>query len=275
MKKEVETMPRTSHALATRPRPKAARPAPRPRGENVVALLDREVDAFVRRVRFFREPLTKGRAHMFVLQHRQNTRQRNSVLKLRVATNCPDWDVRMRIIGACSEEVIADHEHGGGRPHWAILEELGTKVGLKRDAIRNAKLLASTQLCWLAWEALMSNRHWLEGLIANTCAERTNIPGYGEGAFRKLGWFGMERLRWGKLFGLRDADLDFFELHTEADIAHSNLGWQTVAEHAEKLGVADQIVRACHVNLRVWETYIDGIAAGGDALDRGETPDWA
>jgi pyrroloquinoline quinone (PQQ) biosynthesis protein C len=268
-------MPRTSNALATRPRPKSTRPAPAPHDESVVVRLDREVDAFVRRVRFFREPLTKGRAHMFVLQHRQNTRQRNSVLKLRVATNCPDWDLRMRIIGACSEEVIADHEHGGGRPHWAILEELGTKVGLRRDAIRNAKLLASTQLCWLAWEALMSNRHWLEGLIANTCAERTNIPGYGEGAIRKLGWFGMERLRWGKLFGLENEDLDFFELHTEADIAHSNLGWQTVAERAEKLGLADQIVRACHVNLRVWETYIDGIARGGDALDRGETPDWA
>jgi pyrroloquinoline quinone (PQQ) biosynthesis protein C len=244
-------------------------------GRAVVARLDREVDAFVRRTRFFHEKLTQGRAHMFVLQHRQNTRQRNSVLKLRVATNCPDWDVRMRIIGACSEEVIADHEHGGGRPHWAILEDLGTTVGLKRTAIRNAKLLASTQLCWLAWEALMSNRHWLEGLIANTCAERSNIPGYGDGPMRKHGWFGMERGRWGKLFGLKDADLDFFELHTTADIAHSNLGWQTVAENAERYGLADQVVAACHVNLRVWTTYLDGIAAGGDALDRGAMPDWS
>lgn len=265
-----------SQAIRTIPR-ETAKPAgtARPRVGSVVARLDREVDAFICRVRFFHEPLTKGRAHMFVLQHRQNTRQRNSVLKLRVATNCPDWDVRMRIIGACSEEIIADHEHGGGRPHWAILEELGTKVGLKRAAIQKAKLLASTQLCWLAWEALMSNRHWLEGLIANTCAERTNIPGYGDGAIRKYGWFGMERTRWRKLFGLKNEDLDFFALHTEADIAHSDLGWRTVAENAERLGVVDQVVRACHVNLGVWATYLDGIAAGGDALDRGETPDWA
>jgi len=82
---------------------------------SVVARLDAAVDEFVRRARFFHEPLTKGRARMFVLQHRQNTRFRNSVLKLRVATNCPDWDVRLRIIGACTEEVIADHEHGGAR----------------------------------------------------------------------------------------------------------------------------------------------------------------
>ena len=247
-------------------------PAAQRRQSDVVARLDQVVDDYARRVRLFKEPMTKGRALMFVLQHRQNTRQRNSVLKLRVATNCPDWETKLRIIGACSEEIIADHEHGHGRPHWAILEELGVRIGMKRKEIENARLLVSTQLCWLAWEALMSNRHWLEGLVANTCAERANIPGYGEGIFKKQGWFGLERQRWGKLFGLQGDELEFFELHEEADIAHSNLGWQTVAEQAEQLGVADQVVRACRLNLLVWEQYLNGIAAGGDALDRGEEP---
>jgi pyrroloquinoline quinone (PQQ) biosynthesis protein C len=243
-------------------------------GARVTRRLDHEVNEFVRRTRFFHEKLTRGRATMFVLQHRQNTRQRNSVLKLRVATNCPDWDVRLRIIGACSEEIIADHAHGGGRPHWAILEDLGTRIGLKRAAIRAAPLLVSTQIAWLAWEALMSNRHWLEGLVANTCAERPNVPGYGNGLLRERGWFGLERHRWKKLFGLTDVQLEFFELHEEADIEHSNLGWQTIADRAERLGVADQVVAACRLNLRVWESYLNGIAAGGDALDRGERPSY-
>jgi pyrroloquinoline quinone (PQQ) biosynthesis protein C len=247
----------------------ARKPAQKSAGD-VVARLDRVVDDYARRVRLFREPMTKGRATMFVLQHRQNTRQRNSVLKLRVATNCPDWETKLRIIGACSEEIIADHEHGHGRPHWAILEDLGVRIGLKRKDIESARLLVSTQLCWLAWEALMSNRHWLEGLIANTCAERSNVPGYGEGDFRKHGWFWVERQRWGKLFGLKNEELDFFELHEAADIAHSNLGWQTVAAEAERLGVADQVVHACRINLMVWEQYLNGIAAGGDALDQGK-----
>ena len=242
------------------------------RGNSVVSRLDAEVDAFVRRTRFFNEPMTKGRARMFVFQHRQNTRQRNSVLKLRVATNCPEWDVRLRIIGACSEEIIADHEHGGGRPHWGILEELGQRIGLSKKAMRGAPLLVSTQMCWLAWEALMSNRHWLEGLIANTCAERANIPGYGTGLFRERGWFGVERKRWAKLFGLSDTELEFFELHEEADIVHSDLGWTTVAQEAERAGVTDQVVRACRINLMVWERYLDGIADAGDALDKGKEP---
>jgi hypothetical protein len=175
--------------------------------------MDKVVDDFVNRGRWWHEPLNAGRARMFAMQHRLNTRQRNSVLKLKVATNCTDWDTRMNILKACSEEVIADHEHGGGRPHWAILEDLGVRIGLKRKELTEAKPLPSTQLAWNAWEGLMGSKHWLEGIVANTCAERVNVPGYGSGAFRKRGWFGVERERWRKLFKLNDEELDFFQLH--------------------------------------------------------------
>jgi len=68
---------RTKSQAIKSPAPETKPAKARPRGSSVVARLDQEVDAFIRRVRFFHEPLTKGRAHMFVLQHRQNTRQRN------------------------------------------------------------------------------------------------------------------------------------------------------------------------------------------------------
>jgi pyrroloquinoline quinone (PQQ) biosynthesis protein C len=234
----------------------------------VVARMDTAVNAFVARCRWFHEPMTRGRARMFALQHRLNTRQRNSVLKLKVATNCSDWDTRIRIIQACSEEVIADHEHGGGRPHWAILEDLGVRIGIPRKEIQNAQPLPSTQLAWAAWEGLMANRHWLEGIVGNTCAERVNVPGYGTGAFRKHGWFGLERRRWKKLFGLKDQELEFFELHTEADIEHSNTGWRAVEKFARKLRMEDAAVTACERNLHVWEHYLNGMAAAGDARRR-------
>jgi pyrroloquinoline quinone (PQQ) biosynthesis protein C len=230
--------------------------------------MDRVVNEFVARCRWFHEPLTEGRAKMFAMQHRLNTRQRNSVLKLKVATNCEDWDTRMRILQACSEEVIADHAHGGGRPHWAILEDLGVRIGLKRGELTGARPLPSTQLAWNAWEGLMANKHWLEGIVANTCAERINVPGYGKGEFRKRGWFGMERERWGRLFGLDDEALDFFELHTEADIEHSDTGWRAVEKFAKKLHMQDAAVAACERNLYVWEHYLSGIAAAGDAYRR-------
>ena len=235
---------------------------------DVVERIDAEVQDFAMRTRFFHEPMTPGRARNFVRQHRLNTRQRNSVLKLKVATNCPVWEIRLQIIDACSQEVIGDHEHGGGRAHWEILEGLGKHIGmdLEKD-IRKAELLPSTQMCWNAWNGLMATTHWLEGLIANTCAERANIPGYGKGTMKEAGWVGLERERWGELFSLNEGQLEFFEIHGPADIEHSNLGWSNVAKYAKELSMEDQVVRACRENLVVWENYLNGIGAAGDAED--------
>jgi pyrroloquinoline quinone (PQQ) biosynthesis protein C len=235
---------------------------------DVIARLDRVVHEFVLRCRYFHQPLTRGRAKSFVKQHWKNTRHRNSVLKLRVATNVPDWDLRLRIIAACAEEIIADETHGGGRAHWLILEELGCRIGMTREEIRAAPVEPSQEMCWATWDGLMSNRHWLEGLVANTCAERINVPGYGEGAFRAKGWFGIEQERWGKLFGLTSEELGFFALHSEADLEHSNLGWHAVAGHAARLSMEEAVVEACRKNFVVWEHHLDGIAAAGDREER-------
>jgi len=238
------------------------------KARGVIKRMDAVVDEFVSRCRFFNEPMTVGRAKMFAMQHRLNTRQRNSVLKLKVATNCTDWDTRIGIIKSCSQEVIADHEHGGGRAHWQILEDLGVRIGLSRSQLQKAQPLASTQLCWSAWEGLMGNRHWLEGIVANTCAERTNVPGYGKGLIRKAGWFGLERARWRKLFKLPDEELDFFALHSAADIEHSDMGWRAVERFARQYQMEDAVVVACERNLHVWEHYLNGIGAAGDRLGR-------
>ena len=235
--------------------------------ESVIERLDKEVDDFAKRVQFFYEPLTRGRAVTFIEQHRLNTRQRNTVLKIRVATNCPDWEVKISILKACTQEAIADSEYGGGKAHWEILQELGTVIGLKLPTIQAAAPLNSTKLCWLAWDSLMSNTHWLEGLIANTCAERVNVPGYGLDLVREEGWFGMERHRWRKLFDLSENQLDFFSLHTKADVEHSDLGWNTVGKYAADLGMEDAVVAACRLNLIVWEQYLHGISSHGDSRD--------
>lgn len=233
---------------------------------NVIQRLDETVEEFSQRTRIFNEPLTPERARMFVCQHRLNSRERNSAIKFMVAANCPHYDLRIKILAGCAQEVIADHEFGHGRPHWAILEDLGVAIGMDRDEIVNAEPLPTTRLAWLAWGELIRNRHWLEGMIANTCAERVNVPGYGNGEFREQGWFGMERGRWKSLFGLNDDQIDFFEMHGPADLEHSNLGWQTVGRYAEELHMEDAVVEACRVNLYVWRTYLDGIVAAADAL---------
>ncbi len=233
----------------------------------VLKRLDEVVDRYCKSNRFQNEDITPGRARTFVKQHRLNTRQRNSVLKLRVATNIPDWDTKLKIIKACSQEIVADNEFGHGRPHWEILEDMGVAIGMDRDDIRRTTPLTTTEIAWNAWSGLMSNKHWLEGIIANACAERANVPGYGRGANREHGNSWVQRRNWQKRFNLTDAQVEFWAVHEEADIEHSNLAWEAVAEHAERLHMEDDVVHACEVNLAVWELYWHGICDAGDRLD--------
>jgi pyrroloquinoline quinone (PQQ) biosynthesis protein C len=234
---------------------------------SIVARLDAEVDDFAKRTKLLAEGAwTPNRCRAFVYQHRQNTRHRNSVLKLKVATNCPIWDIKLDIIHACSQEIIADHEFGGGKAHWQILEDLGVRIGMDRASIQNATPTPNTQMCWDAWGGLMGNAHWLLGLIGNTCSERVNVPGYGEGAMREKGWFGAVRDDWREIWDLPDDDLHFFKLHTKADVEHSELGWRNVAEYAAKLNLEDEVIDALKRNLVVWERYFNGIAEYGDSM---------
>lgn len=240
-----------------------------PKATGIIRELDNILSDFMNETRYFQEPYNLGRAQTFVLQHRQNTRYRNSVLKLKVATNCPDWDTRLRIIGASAEEIIADDEFGGGLPHWQILENLGVAMGMSRAKIRAATPLKTTQLAWNAWTGLMDSKHWLLGLVANVVAERANISGYGKGGLlKKHGWFGHERARWKEVTGLPDEKLGFFKLHEAADEIHSDLGWKAVAEQAKKLRMEDEVLEAAKQNLAVWELYLNGIGDAGDELNK-------
>ena len=122
-------------------------------------------------------------------------------------------------------------------------------------------------MCWSAWNCTMATTHWLEGLIANTCAERSNIPRYGTGIMKDAGWFGLKRERLRRLFSLNEDQLEFFQIYGPADIEHSNLGWGNVAKYARQLRMEDNVVQACRDNLFVWEAYLNGIAAAGDLKD--------
>jgi pyrroloquinoline quinone (PQQ) biosynthesis protein C len=237
------------------------------KADTVLKKMDEIVDAYAKRTKLQAEPITRGRAIMFVKQHRLNTRQRNSVLKLRVATNCTDWDTKIKIIKACSQEIVADNEFGGGKAHWEIIEELGQSLGLSLAEIRAEKPIPTTEIAWNAWNGLMANTHWLEGIVANTCAERVNVPGYGNGEMREHGWSWVQRKQWAEKFGLKEDQLAFFKVHEEADLDHSNMGWKAVADFAEKYGMEEQAVHACEINLHVWELYFNGIAAAGDRLN--------
>ena len=148
----------------------------------------------MRRTRYFKGEMTVGRAYTYVKQHRLNTRQRNSVLKLRVATNCPDWDTKLEIIKAYAR----DHCRQRIWPRQAALADPRRPRG--RDRHARARKSAPPSRCsrrgfaGALGSGVMSQTHWLEGIVANTCAERANVPGYGEGMLRERGWCGFSAI---------------------------------------------------------------------------------
>ncbi len=221
--------------------------------ESAVERLDAEMEDFVGRCLIFpADAWTPNRCRAWVLQHRLNSRQRNSVLKLKTATNCPVWEIKLDIIHACTQEIVADHEFGGGAPHWRILEDLGVRIGMDRADIEAAKPTPTTQLCWDAWMGLMANCHWLLGLIANTCSERVNVPGYGTGEARERGWNAMVGGCWREIWGL-----------SKEDVEHG----RRIRRRAQSGGRGGRRAYARRKASSVWETYFNGICHLGDAMD--------
>ncbi len=105
------------------------------------------------RTRYFHEPIIPRRACNFVCKHLRNTTHRNSVLKLKAAANCTVWDVCLQIIEACSQEVIGNREHGGGRAHWEFLETLGVYIGMDLEKYSQCRAITlhANVLEYLEW----------------------------------------------------------------------------------------------------------------------------
>ena len=79
--------------------------------KTVIAGIDKVVDNFSKNNRMLNELMTRS-IHLCDAAPVEHAAAQ-PVLKLRVATNTPDW--MKRIPEACHEELISDAEHG--RPH--------------------------------------------------------------------------------------------------------------------------------------------------------------
>ena len=173
-----------------------------------------------------------------------------------------------------SQELIGDEKFFGGKPHWKALEELGEYIGLTVKEIRDEKPLMSTVSAWIMYDSLMSNSHWLLGLVGNTCVERAWIPGYGKKLLGGKGIAGFERDRWKSLFKLPDDQIVFFSMHSEADVKHSEMGWKNTAKYAVEYRLEDEVLKKLKLNLQAWKYYYNGIVEAADLVDRGKEPSY-
>ena len=241
----------------------------------LIEAMDQILESNLEHIDYFNEDLTLGKAKMFVLQHRLNSRYRNSTLKLKVATNCPVYEIKIGILEACSEEILGDYKYFQGKPHWKVLEELGGVIGLGQKEIQEEKPLKTTKSAWMMFEGLMANTHWVLGLLGNTCMERGFISGYGKKIFSNKGVAEFEYERWRRVLSLKPEELKFFTVHSKADLEHSELGWKNIAIYAKKYGLENDVLSYLDMNLQAWKIYYDGINKAGKKLDNKELPEYS
>ncbi|HEV8724057.1 MAG TPA: hypothetical protein VGW77_25870 [Candidatus Binatia bacterium] len=120
---------------------------------------------------FYSIKLTPERARIYLLQLGLYARQRRNNWP-QVAANCPEFDVKQRILSHEYEELVED-EHSK-TDHMDLIVRQGKEVGLSVDDVLNAEPLPTTKAAMYAWFWIARTRPWQEAIAASTIAEWTN-----------------------------------------------------------------------------------------------------
>ena len=121
--------------------------------------------------RFYAVKLTEKRAQIYLLQLSLYVRKRRDFWP-QVAANCPEFDVKQRIMSHEYEELIEDEHSKHG--HLDLIFRQGKEVGLSVEDILAAEPLPTTTASVYAWWWIARTRAWQESVAASTIAEWTN-----------------------------------------------------------------------------------------------------
>ena len=234
-------------------------------GNQVGETLDEMVREFLRTCRYLNEPLTRERARVWLLQHDIRVKHFNSRLKPRVASKCPHWDVRLRILKTCMEEVIDDPTIG--RPHTQLIKEVGQAIGIPTAEFDANRELPPTTIGLHIFENIATNGSWLEGWILGALGERIFV-GTGKGSeLEKYGLCGLEEQRYQQVLGCSKDDVFFFTYHRKADAEHTADAWAAVARYAREERLEDRVLAAAGTSIWVHRLLWDGPLGPPGLLD--------
>ena len=120
---------------------------------------------------FYSIPMTTDRARIYLLQLSLYVRQRRNFWP-QVAANCPEFDVKQRIMEHEHEELVEDEHSKAG--HLDLIFRQGKELGLSVDDVLKAEPLPTTKAAIYGWFWIARNRPWQEAIAASTIAEWTN-----------------------------------------------------------------------------------------------------
>jgi pyrroloquinoline quinone (PQQ) biosynthesis protein C len=203
---------------------------------------------------FYSIQMTTERARIYLLQLSLYVRQRRNFWP-QVAANCPEFDVKQRIMSHEYEELVEDEHSKHG--HLDLIFRQGKEVGLTVDDVVNAQSLPTTTSALYAWFWIARNRPWQEAIAASTIAEWTNDD-------RLLGDIGggnCSRLYkiWKRDLNFSDAQMPNFTAHSKADVKHSDM-FIDVLEKYVAPGREQDVLNTAKESMDIHRAYFGGMA---------------
>ena len=204
---------------------------------------------------FYSTKVTPERARLYLSQLGIYVRQRRNYWP-QVAANCPEFDVKQRILAHEYEELVEDEHSAVG--HLDLVVRQGREVGLGEQELLNAEPLPTTKAAIYGWWWIARHRPWQEALAASTIAEWTNDD-------RLLGDIGggnCTRLAksWARDLGFRPEQMPNFVAHSKADVKHADMFLDVMEKYVPPEN-EQGVLATAKESMDIHRAYFGGMAA--------------
>jgi pyrroloquinoline-quinone synthase len=160
-----------------------------------------------------------------------------------IHTRTPHLKVRQHVL-----ENLWDEEWGE-KNHPALWLQFCEALGLKREDVIDGEVVPETRALISTMMAICNNSSYLEGLGAMYAYE-SQVPVIAEQKIAGLKQF----------YGIdTDEALEFFNVHLEADVAHSGAEADMIAEHAQTDAEQAAVSKAVDQGLDALWLFLDGV----------------
>lgn len=204
---------------------------------------------------FYSTKITPERARIYLSQLGLYVRQRRNYWP-QVAANCPECDVKQRILAHEYEELVEDEHSAVG--HLDLVVRQGREVGLGEQELLNAEPLPTTKAAIYGWWWIARHRPWQEALAASTIAEWTNDD-------RLLGDIGggnCTRLAksWARDLRFRPEQMPNFVAHSKADVKHADMFLDVLEKYVPPEN-EQGVLATAKESMDIHRAYFGGMAA--------------
>ena len=203
---------------------------------------------------FYATKVTPARARLYLAQLGIYVRQRRNYWP-QVAANCPELEVKQRILAHEYEELVEDEHSAVG--HVDLVVRQAREVGMNGEELLKAEPLPTTRAAIYGWWWIARHRPWQEAIAASTIAEWTNddrlLGDVSGGNCTRLAKI------WARDLGFQPEQMPNFVAHSIADVKHSDMFLDVLEKHVPPEG-EQGVLATAKESMDIHRAYFGGMA---------------